>query len=146
MKYVLFNIENYVNKLRKNKEKSWFDKMILDCSSKINKLDFDDELVFFTSYITRSKFKLCVEFRFYYKNYYCYICIYKNTYKYIITNIYDETKIIKNGVIEGKSLIYINILKDISKKIKYDIDNSEQLNEFNHKSVKTKLKSMLKKN
>lgn len=146
MKYVLFNIENYVNKLRKNKEKSWFDKMILDCSSKTNKLDFnDDKLVFFTSYITRNKFKLCVEFRFYYKNYYCYICIYKNAYKYIITNIYDETKIIKNAVIEGKSLIYSNILKDISKKIKYDIDNSEQLNEFNHKSIKTKLKKYAKK-
>lgn len=140
MKYVLFNIDNYLNKLRKNKEKSWFDKMILDCSSKINKLDFnDDELVFFTGYITRNRFKLCVEFRFYYKNYYCYISIYKNAYKYIITNIYDETRIIKNGVIEGKSLIYSNILKDISKKIKYDIDNSHQLNEFNHKSIKTKL-------
>ena len=95
-------------------------------------------------YILHAYFKLCVEFRFYYKSYYCYICIYKNAYKYKITNVYDETKIIKNGVIEEKLLIYSNILKDISKKIKYDIDNSEQLNEFNQKSIKIKLKQYAK--
>ncbi len=146
MKYILFNIENYLNKLRKNKEKSWFNKMILDCSSKINKLDFnDDSLVFFTSYITINKFKLCVEFRFYYKNYYCYIATYKNSFKYVITNIYDEAKIIKNGVIEGKSLIYSNILNDIIKKIKHDIDTSEQLNEFDQKPIKIKLKQYAKR-
>ncbi len=146
MKYVLFNIENYINKLRKNKEKSWFDKLILDCSSKIYKLDFkDDDLVFFTSYITRNKFKLCVKFRFYYKNNYCYISVYKDSLKYVITNIYDETKIITKMVIGEKTLIYSNILKDIIKKIKTKIDTSDQINEFNQETIKIKLKKYAKK-
>lgn len=141
MKYVLFNIENYLSKLRKKPEKSWFDELVFECCSKVNKLDFKDEkLNFFTSYVTRNGFKLFVEFRFYYKNYYCYLCVFHNGYKYIINNIYDERNITKKGCIENDSLSYDRILKNIIQEIKNNIDNSDNIDEFNQDSIKIKLK------
>ncbi len=152
MKYILYDFAKYLRKLNKKENLSWFNKLILDCGLETYHIKSEEnDLRFFTSYLTRNSFKNCVEFRFYYKKFYCYLCVFENKYTYIIkTPInYSDKKIKVKNKIENYNLgDYNSLLNTLIGNIKNSIDEFISKNEYKSleiKHVKSKLTKYLKR-